>query len=165
MLYLWSSAVAKISIALALLRLTVRRLHRIILWTIIGVVIAIGLMFWFILLLDCRPISYFWLRVDPTQTGTCQPIRVLLAIAYLYSGITIFCDLTLGILPMFLIWRLQMNDRTKIALGGVLSLGAVYVSLGVHPATGEFLTVSQGQCRRHYPAPLSPELRRHRLSL
>ncbi|RAK95321.1 pectinesterase precursor [Aspergillus ibericus CBS 121593] len=125
MLYLWSSAVAKISIALALLRLTVRRMHRIVLWVIIGVVIAIGLMFWLVLLLDCRPVSYFWLRVDLTHSGTCQPVRVLLAIAYLYSGITIFCDLTLGILPMFLIWRLQMNDRTKIALGGILSLGAV----------------------------------------
>ncbi|PYI10933.1 hypothetical protein BO78DRAFT_426025 [Aspergillus sclerotiicarbonarius CBS 121057] len=125
MLYLWSSAVAKVSIALALLRLTVRRLHRIILWAVIGVVIAIGLMFWLVLLLDCRPISHFWLRVDPSNSGTCQPVRILLAIACLYSGITIFCDLTLGILPMFLIWRLQMNNRTKIALAGILSLGAV----------------------------------------
>ncbi|GKZ48409.1 hypothetical protein AbraIFM66951_000470 [Aspergillus brasiliensis] len=125
MLYLWASAVAKVSIALALLRLTVRQAHRIILWTIIGVVTAIGLMFWLVLLFDCRPVSYFWLRLEPTHTGTCQPIRTLLAIAYLYSAITILCDLTLGILPVFLIWRLQMNGRTKVALGIILSLGAI----------------------------------------
>ncbi|KAJ5669587.1 hypothetical protein N7462_010657 [Penicillium macrosclerotiorum] len=125
MLYLWASAVAKISIALALLRLTVKRIHRMILWGIIGLVIVIGLMFWLILLLDCQPISYFWDRVDPTASGTCLAVDVLLGIAYLYSCLTIICDFTLGILPIILVWNLQMNRRTKIAVGGILSMGAV----------------------------------------
>ncbi|KAE8382472.1 hypothetical protein BDV26DRAFT_253560 [Aspergillus bertholletiae] len=125
MLYVWSSAVAKVSIALALIRLTVRKIHMIILWTVIAVVIAIGLMFWFVLLFDCQPVSYFWSRVDVTKSGTCLSTDILLAIAYLYSAITIFCDFTLGIFPVFLIWSLQMNGRTKAALGGILSMGAV----------------------------------------
>ncbi|KAJ5906073.1 uncharacterized protein N7473_002989 [Penicillium subrubescens] len=125
MLYIWASAVAKISIALALLRLTVKKAHRIILWVNIGVIIAIGLMFWFVLLLDCQPVSYFWNRVDPRYSGTCLSVDILLDIAYLYSALTIICDLTLGILPVFLVWTLQMNRRTKIAVGGILSLGAI----------------------------------------
>jgi hypothetical protein len=125
MLYIWASAVAKISIALALLRLTVKRAHRIILWGIIGTVITIGLMFWLVLLLDCHPISYFWNRVDPRNSGTCLSVQTLLDIAYLYSTLTIICDLALGILPIFLVWTLQMNRRTKIAVGGILSLGAM----------------------------------------
>jgi hypothetical protein len=129
MLYIWASAVAKISIALALLRLTVKKAHRIILWVNIGVIIAIGLMFWFVLLLDCQPVSYFWNRVDPRYSGTCLSVDILLDIAYLYSGLTIICDLTLGILPVFLVWTLQMNRRTKIAVGGILSLGAMYVTV------------------------------------
>lgn len=129
MLYLWASAVAKISITIALLRLTVKRVHRIILWANIGIVISIGLMFWLVLLLDCHPISYFWNRVDPRYSGTCLPVQILLDIAYLYSALTIICDLTLGILPIFLIWTLQMNRRTKIAVGGILSLGAMYVMI------------------------------------
>jgi hypothetical protein len=127
MLYIWASAVAKISIALALLRLTVKKVHRIILWVNIGIVIAIGLMFWFVLLLDCHPVSYFWNRVDPRYSGTCLSVDTLLDIAYLYSALTIICDMTLGILPVFLVWTLQMNHRTKIAVGGILSLGAMYV--------------------------------------
>ncbi|KAB8220191.1 hypothetical protein BDV33DRAFT_191378 [Aspergillus novoparasiticus] len=125
MLYIWSSAVAKVSIALALIRLTVRRMHLVILWTVVAVVIAIGLMFWLVLLFDCNPVSYFWLRINPMNTGTCLSTDILLAIAYLYSALTIFCDFTLGIFPVFLIWNLQMNGRTKAALGGILSMGAM----------------------------------------
>ncbi|CEO60781.1 hypothetical protein PMG11_05321 [Penicillium brasilianum] len=125
MLYIWASAVAKTSIALALLRLTVKRAHRFFLWGIIGTVIVIGLLFWLVLLFDCHPISYFWNRVDPRNSGTCLSVQILLDIAYLYSALTIICDLALGILPIFLIWKLQMNHRTKIAVGGILSLGAI----------------------------------------
>jgi hypothetical protein len=125
MLYIWSSAVTKVSISMTLQRLAVRRLHRIILWAVIALSIGIGLMFWLVLLLDCNPVSYFWLRVDPIYSGECLSREVLLAIAYLYSSLTIFCDLTLGVMPALLVWNLQMNSKTKVALGGILSLGAV----------------------------------------
>ncbi|KAJ5741007.1 hypothetical protein N7493_000879 [Penicillium malachiteum] len=126
MLYLWASAVAKVSIALALLRLAVKKIHRMILYAIIGLAITIGLMFWFVLLLDCHPISYFWGRVNPlTASGTCLSVNILLDIAYLYSSLTIICDFTLGIFPIVLVWNLQMNQRTKVAVGSILSLGAI----------------------------------------
>jgi hypothetical protein len=127
MLYVWTSAVTKISIAHALLRLAVKKCHRIVLWCIIVVTILIGLMFWLILLFDCHPISFFWQQVDQTTTGRCLPKPILLNIAYFYSVSTILCDITLGILPAFLVWNLQMNFRTKFAVGGILSLGAMYV--------------------------------------
>ncbi|KAJ5776623.1 uncharacterized protein N7511_001634 [Penicillium nucicola] len=125
MIYIWAASVAKISIALALLRLTIQKSHRIILWGLIGTVISIGLMFWLVLLFDCQPIGYFWHQVDQDSTGSCLPLSILLDIAYLYSSLTILCDLTLGILPAFLVWNLQMNRRTKLAVGGILSLGAL----------------------------------------
>ncbi|CAG7942066.1 unnamed protein product [Penicillium salamii] len=125
MLYVWTSAAAKISIALALLRLTIRRSHRIILWCTTIVTISIGLMFWLLLLFDCWPISFFWRQVDRTSQGKCLSKAVLLNSAYVYSSLTILCDLTLGILPAFLVWRLQMNCRTKLAVGGIFSLGAL----------------------------------------
>ncbi|KAL5342686.1 hypothetical protein BJX70DRAFT_269101 [Aspergillus crustosus] len=125
MLYIWASAVSKIAIALALLRLTVRRLHRIILWGICAVIVVIGLVFWLILLFDCQPIPYFWERVNLFKRGTCLSVDVLLIIAYVYSSLTIVCDVALGVLPACLIWGLQMTRRTKIALCGILSLGAV----------------------------------------
>lgn len=125
MFYLWATTLAKISIGAALLRLAVRRSHRIVVWALISTVIAIGLMFWLVLLFDCKPVSYFWNQADLMHSGTCTSIHTLLAIAYFYSSVTIVCDLALGALPILLVWDLQMNKRTKIAVGGILSLGAV----------------------------------------
>jgi hypothetical protein len=153
MSYTWSSAIAKISIALALLRLAVKRSHRVILWSIIGIVIAIGLMFWFVLLFACNPISYFWERAVPTSVGTCVPISTILNVAYFYSTVTIVCDLSLGVLPAFLVWKLQMNRRTKVAVGAILGLGAMYVISACpsgHSETYEpLLTSSQCECGSH----------------
>ncbi|KAJ6073195.1 hypothetical protein N7467_011280 [Penicillium canescens] len=124
-IYIWAGSVAKISIALALLRLTIKKPHRLILWGLIGTVITIGLLFWFFLLFNCQPIGYFWQQVDQGSKGSCLPLSTLLGITYFYSSVTILCDLTLGILPAFLVWNLQMNHRTKLAVGGILSLAAL----------------------------------------
>lgn len=120
-----SSALAKISIAVALLRLTVKKAHHIIIWSTIGLTVAVSIMFWLVLMLNCHPISYFWNYADPSATGTCMSANNLVKVAYVYSCLTIVSDLTLGILPIFLVWKLQMSYRTKIAVGGILSMGAV----------------------------------------
>jgi hypothetical protein len=105
--------------------LTVKKIHRIIIWSIIALTIAVSVMFWLVMLLDCRPISYFWDYADPSKSGTCMSTTSLVKVAYVYSCLTIVCDLTLGLLPIFLVWKLQMSHRTKIAVGGILSMGAM----------------------------------------
>lgn len=82
-------------------------------------------MFWLVMLLDCHPISYFWDFANPSKSGTCMSTQSLVKVAYVYSCLTIVCDLTLGLLPIFLVWKLQMSYRTKIAVGGILSMGAM----------------------------------------
>ncbi|RAK75199.1 uncharacterized protein BO72DRAFT_514420 [Aspergillus fijiensis CBS 313.89] len=122
LIYMWASGVAKVSIALALLRLTVRQSHRIILWTAICASVTVGLVFWFFMVLQCHPVSEFWER---TGRGQCLDTSVLLAVAYVYSSICAACDLALGLLPILLVRKLQINPRTKIALGATLSMGCV----------------------------------------
>lgn len=51
----------------------------------------------------------------------------VIAMAYVYSVTATLCDLTLGLLPIALVWNLQMNTRTKSALAGILGMGCVYV--------------------------------------
>jgi len=164
MLYVCASAVAKISIALALLRLTVKKSHRIILWCIIAVTISTGLMFWLMLLFDCHPISFFWRQVDQTSTGKCLPKAILLNIAYLYSSLTILCDITLGIFPTFLVWKLQMNIRTKFAVGGILSLGAMYV-IPSQLFSKDPTNCYKCECSSGLSNPISAVLFRRKLSL
>ena len=133
--YVWVCAVAKISITLALLRLTVSRVHKMILWTVIAVTTLVGLVFWFILTLQCQPVSYFWQRArlysNPLAdvNGECLNLNVIIDVAYVYSVTATCCDLTLGLLPVFLVWNLQMNSRTKAALAGILGMGCMYVEM------------------------------------
>lgn len=118
---------------MALLRLTVARRHTIIIWAVIAVTTIVGLVFWFMLTLQCQPVSFFWQRVrplmDPTASvsGTCMDLDRIIAIAYFYSVTATCCDLTLGLLPIFLVWNLHMNTRTKAALAAILGMGCVYV--------------------------------------
>ena len=131
--YVWVCAIAKISIAMALLRLTITRRHTIIIWAVIAVTTIVGLVFWFMLTLQCQPVSFFWQRVrplmDPTASvsGSCMNLDSIIAIAYFYSVTATCCDLTLGLLPIFLVWNLHMNTRTKAALAAILGMGCVYV--------------------------------------
>ncbi|OQE38696.1 hypothetical protein PENCOP_c008G05453 [Penicillium coprophilum] len=129
--YVWTCALAKLSIACALLRLTVSKPHKLVLWAVIGVTCTIGLVFWFMLTLQCQPVEFFWQRVrvemDPKTevSGTCMELDHIIAIAYVYSITATLCDLTLGLLPIALVWNLQMNLRTKSALAGILGMGCI----------------------------------------
>ncbi|GFF25117.1 probable cation-transporting ATPase 1 [Aspergillus udagawae] len=123
--YVVTVVVAKISIAVALLRLTVTKIHAILLWTVIGVTIVVGLVFWFVLTLQCKPVSYFWNRMSPGAEGTCLSTDTIINIAYLYSVTATLCDFVLGLLPISLVWKLQMTRKTKIALAGILSMGCI----------------------------------------
>ncbi|KAL4980791.1 hypothetical protein BDW66DRAFT_156502 [Aspergillus desertorum] len=121
--YVITCVVAKIAIALALLRLTVTKTHKYVLWSVIGVSIVVGLVFWFMLTLQCKPVDYFWHRL--TTTGTCLDTDHILSIAYVYSVTATICDFILGLLPIALVWKLHMHQTTKAALAGILSMGCV----------------------------------------
>lgn len=125
MSYVFTVVIAKVSIALALLRLTVARIHSIILWAVIAVSVIVGLVFWFMLTLQCQPVSYFWQRLNNPGSGHCMGIDHLINIAWVYSIVATICDLILGLLPAALVWNLQMNTRTKVALACILGMGCV----------------------------------------
>ncbi|KAJ5474988.1 hypothetical protein N7539_008054 [Penicillium diatomitis] len=124
--YTWSSALAKLSIAVALLRLTINRVHRIIIFLVMGFTVAVSLMFWITLLLNCQPVSFFWNFADPNSSGECMSLHELAKVVYVYSSFTIVSDLTLAILPIFLVWKLQMSPRTKVAVVVILILTKMF---------------------------------------
>jgi hypothetical protein len=102
-----------------------------VLWAVIGVTCVVGIVFWFMLTLQCQPVEFFWQRVrllaDPRAdvSGTCMNLDHIIAIAYVYSVTATLCDLTLGLLPIALVWNLHMNVRTKCALAGILGMGCI----------------------------------------
>ncbi|KAF1943002.1 hypothetical protein EJ02DRAFT_151838 [Clathrospora elynae] len=121
--YAWSMIAAKISIGIFLLRVTVRKLHKWILYIAMALTVLTGLIFFFVTLLQCMPISYFW---DKTiENGWCVPIDVIIALTFLYSAISVVADFTFAILPFFLIWGLNMSVKSRVMLIPILGMGCI----------------------------------------
>ncbi|KAF7595303.1 hypothetical protein BBP40_006552 [Aspergillus hancockii] len=121
--YLVTAIVAKISIAMTLLRITVIKIHTVILYTISALTVLVGSMFILVSIFECTPVDFFWNRT--TKTGKCVDPNALVGIAYSASVVAAIADFTLGLLPCFIVWNLQMNRKTKIALAGIMGLGCI----------------------------------------
>jgi hypothetical protein len=84
--------------------------------------------YFFIFILQCIPSEFFWTQYIGGK-GKCVNPKVTVDASYAYSAITCACDWTLGLMPIFLVWNLQMNSRTKVSVGIILAVGAMYVSI------------------------------------
>ncbi|KAJ5238181.1 hypothetical protein N7489_008272 [Penicillium chrysogenum] len=123
--YVLTCVVAKISIIIALLRITVSRVHAYILYAVIALATAIGLIFFFFTMFQCSPVDFFWNRAQPKANGSCIDTNVLIGVAYLYSVGAAITDLTIGLLPVALIWDLRMKRRNKGAIVAILGIGCI----------------------------------------
>ncbi|KAI1840394.1 hypothetical protein JX265_007215 [Neoarthrinium moseri] len=125
-LYVLCNMAIKASIAIFLLRICVTRVHKIIIWTVIGVTELYSFFFFLLFVLQCRPTSLFWLRysTNPPE-GNCLDASVVANAFYGYSAISCVTDWTYSILPIFLVWSLQMNTRVKVSVVLILAAGAI----------------------------------------
>jgi hypothetical protein len=118
---------SKISIGLFLLRVTVKQIHKRIIYCAVGISVLTGLVFFFVTLLQCTPISFFWTRFtsNAPKDGSCVPMDIIIALTFLYSACAIITDFTFALLPFFLIWNLNMPRRARIMLIPVLGMACV----------------------------------------
>ena len=155
-----STTCLRLSAGFFLLRITVKKSHRYIIHTLNVANVIIGLYLWFVNLFQCKPIDYWWTRVDGKHIGECHLLLSADTI-YIQSAVTAVIDWTFGLLPIFIIWDLQMNTRKKILVGLILSLAAMYVP---RLEAGHFVSDSFPQCQysHHYSASLRLRTRPHR---
>jgi len=126
--YVLSNMSLKASISVFLLRLTPSVSQKAIIYTVLLVLQLYGAIYFLIFVLQCLPPKYFWEQYTGGK-GSCMNPTITVKATYAYSAISCWADWTLAILPVFLIWGLQMNPRTKIVVGGILALGAMFVPL------------------------------------
>ena len=119
-----SNMALKASIALMLLRLSVRPFHKQILWITFVITEIYSAFFFFLFVFQCIPSQYFWTRFTDGQ-GTCLDTSIVVAATYGYSAITCVGDLVFSILPVLLVWSLQMGRKEKAAVIAILSMGAM----------------------------------------
>lgn len=117
-------AMSRGSIGILFLRLTTKRIHRYLIYTVFVFSVVFGLLLILLFLLQCRPISYYW---DRNQDGSCINKTVIVNMMYPYSAQALLCDSIFAILPMFIIQSLRVDRNTKMAIHILLGLGCVLV--------------------------------------
>jgi hypothetical protein len=75
--------------------------------------------FLFVVIFQCVPITSMW---DMTVKATCVNDQVMI---YAGAGLSIFEDIVIILLPVFILKDLNLNLRKKIALGLVFALGSL----------------------------------------
>ncbi|KAJ4386631.1 hypothetical protein N0V93_009529 [Gnomoniopsis smithogilvyi] len=71
----------------------------------------------FIQIFACNPVAKSW---DMSIEGTCQPISVM---RNMNASANIVSDFMILLLPLPIIWRLELPLRQRLALGGIFCLG------------------------------------------
>lgn len=113
----------KMSITFFFRRIIVERVHKWILTGALVVTLTSCTVFFFACIFQCWPVSYFWDKYS--QTGTCIPDRVVIALALLFSAINIVTDFTFALMPAWILSHLSMRRRTKVLLCFLMGLGCV----------------------------------------
>lgn len=112
----------RVSICLFLLRIATQKLHRWILLINIGAITIISLAFFFVMIFQCDPPSFFWRRVLGEE-GKCMSIEIVPDATIAHSVISAVSDWVVGLLPVAILWKVKINLRTKITIAFMLSMG------------------------------------------
>ncbi|KAI4269350.1 MAG: hypothetical protein L6R38_007499 [Xanthoria sp. 2 TBL-2021] len=73
---------------------------------------------------QCSPVNYSW---EKTQPGHCFDLKTS---AIATAALSALSDVSLLVLPIPILWGLQMPLKRKLALISIFSLGGLY---GIHP--------------------------------
>lgn len=115
------------SVAVFLLRIATRKLHRWIICIDITLTIVITGVFFFLLVFQCSPVSYFWTQVLG-ETGRCVDRRVVPTATIIHSVTSAISDFVLALLPIAMLWDVKLNKRTKATISFLLGLGLLYAA-------------------------------------
>lgn len=123
--YVLCTTLLKLSIGFFLLRLCIKKYQKTIIWVVMAVVLLFSTYYLLLVILQCHPVPYFWNQYIDPEGGSCVNPEVIAGSTYAHGAISAWADWTLGILPIFLVWDLNMNPRTKVSVALILALGAL----------------------------------------
>lgn len=109
---------ASIKLSILHLYLTIFTSKRFYRW--VGFVMALNVLWWISMFIEdltvCQPLSYTW---DKSISGHCGNILA----GYISSaGINVALDVAVIVLPMRILWKLQMRLSKKLLISGIFGL-------------------------------------------
>ncbi|CZR65542.1 uncharacterized protein PAC_15442 [Phialocephala subalpina] len=116
LLFTISTSLAKISILFFYLRLAVTKTYKRIIYFSIGFIVVWAITFSAVIIFQCQPVSEYW---NPTGTKCYKP-----EIALFIHGLTnTMTDVYIYILPMKMVWEVQLPKRQRIGLLAIFAAG------------------------------------------
>ncbi|KAF8860532.1 hypothetical protein BDZ45DRAFT_619535, partial [Acephala macrosclerotiorum] len=124
-IYVLATLFIKLSVGILLLRIAAFSMYRYILWVSMVIMTIWSTVSIALLLAQCRPLSLSW---DPTWApssgrGSCMDRKVFTNVGYAFSAMDIFFDWVFAIIPVPMLWGLQMSKPIKCSLCIILGLG------------------------------------------
>jgi hypothetical protein len=92
----------------------------------LGVNIIFNIYYLAFTVIQCTPIDGFWRRFGGEKDVICHSDVAVIS-TFVSSGLSAVIDWIFGLLPIFVIWDLNVTKRKKIALGIIMGVGAMYV--------------------------------------
>ncbi|KAF2498421.1 hypothetical protein BU16DRAFT_293923 [Lophium mytilinum] len=121
LVYLITISILKVSIGYTLLRFAPTKRYRITIYVCMIVTAIVGIFYFFFLLLECTPTYLFWTTL--AQDKNCRDPRIAGGAAYVLSAVNALTDWVFGILPIAIVWKLNMSFWKKTLVSGILALG------------------------------------------
>ncbi|KAL2675068.1 hypothetical protein Neosp_011248 [[Neocosmospora] mangrovei] len=120
LLYIISSPFIKVSICANLIRVAMKRRYTIPLQAMSGLAIAMSVMAFIVVFIQCRPFEASW-----TGQGKCITVDVIIIPTYVFSAANILVDWVVSILPAFIVWNLQLRRKLKLLSFGILGVDKI----------------------------------------
>ncbi|KAH7051360.1 hypothetical protein B0J12DRAFT_753062 [Macrophomina phaseolina] len=121
--YVTSTVPIKASICISLIRIAVRPIYKRILWILIGASIVSTIIALMVVFTMCRPMACAWDRTIPGCK--CGTLENVITLSYVVSAVNIATDWTCAIMPIFVLWDIQLKPRVKVVACGVLGMGVL----------------------------------------
>jgi hypothetical protein len=75
------------------------------------------------IIFQCQPVQFAW--DTSIKGGKCNPAQTLADIYYATTAVNIATDWFCALLPVPLLWNVQLNRNAKLSVGVILGLGAL----------------------------------------
>ncbi|OBT97393.2 hypothetical protein VE01_04363 [Pseudogymnoascus verrucosus] len=121
-LYILTTVFVRLSISVFLLRICLQRKYKVIIYGTMAMVMAFSTFYLFLLIFRCSPVNFFWDQYKG-ESGSCLSAAIISDATIAHSVVSFTADWILAILPMALIWNLQLNRLTKVSIAAILALG------------------------------------------
>lgn len=119
-LYFAEVAMLKLCLLFFYLRVFPAKGVKRLLWGTIALSTLWGVLFSFIAMFQCRPISFFWTNWDGLHAGHCLDVNT---ITTSHAIISIVLDFWILAIPMWQLRKLQMHWKKKVSVGFMFTIG------------------------------------------